>query len=175
MPDRNHITAFSTGTSLPRQLLISAGIGIGFALLMVLAFGMELALLDNAFNAACAGMPFFFASLLVFPMIAGGLSGYVVGRAVGASWSLPKAVVATPVSYGMLAVFLMRESLGDWGAPCFIVAIVGSSFLMTLLGVYRGGRVWKVNRVGVCRACGYALTGNVSGRCPECGTKIPPT
>ena len=22
---------------------------------------------------------------------------------------------------------------------------------------------------GACRACGYDLTGNVSGRCPECG------
>jgi hypothetical protein len=24
-----------------------------------------------------------------------------------------------------------------------------------------------------CVACGYNLTGNVSGRCPECGTTIP--
>jgi hypothetical protein len=27
---------------------------------------------------------------------------------------------------------------------------------------------------GYCRACGYNLTGNVSGVCPECGTKIKP-
>lgn len=25
-----------------------------------------------------------------------------------------------------------------------------------------------------CRTCGYDLTGNVSGRCPECGVAIPP-
>lgn len=25
-----------------------------------------------------------------------------------------------------------------------------------------------------CRSCGYDLTGNVSGRCPECGVDIPP-
>jgi hypothetical protein len=25
---------------------------------------------------------------------------------------------------------------------------------------------------GHCRKCGYNLTGNVSGVCPECGTKI---
>lgn len=25
----------------------------------------------------------------------------------------------------------------------------------------------------LCRQCGYDLTGNVSGRCPECGTMIP--
>ena len=27
-------------------------------------------------------------------------------------------------------------------------------------------------REGFCRKCGYDLTGNVSGRCPECGTEI---
>jgi hypothetical protein len=25
---------------------------------------------------------------------------------------------------------------------------------------------------GHCRRCGYNLTGNVSGRCPECGTRL---
>jgi len=28
-------------------------------------------------------------------------------------------------------------------------------------------------RPGHCRRCGYDLTGNVSGRCPECGTDVP--
>jgi hypothetical protein len=27
---------------------------------------------------------------------------------------------------------------------------------------------------GHCRKCGYDLTGNVSGRCPECGTEVRP-
>ncbi len=30
----------------------------------------------------------------------------------------------------------------------------------------------KVPPPGHCRQCGYNLTGNVSGVCPECGTKI---
>jgi hypothetical protein len=30
-------------------------------------------------------------------------------------------------------------------------------------------RVRRFARRGGCRACGYDLTGNVSGRCPECG------
>jgi len=25
-----------------------------------------------------------------------------------------------------------------------------------------------------CRSCGYNLTGNISGRCPECGIEVPP-
>ena len=28
-------------------------------------------------------------------------------------------------------------------------------------------------RAGLCPACGYDLTGNVSGTCPECGTPTP--
>ncbi len=27
---------------------------------------------------------------------------------------------------------------------------------------------------GHCRNCGYDLTGNVSGRCPECGSEVAP-
>jgi len=28
---------------------------------------------------------------------------------------------------------------------------------------------------GLCRGCGYNLTGNTSGVCPECGTPLDPT
>lgn len=31
------------------------------------------------------------------------------------------------------------------------------------------------HRPGLCKRCGYNLTGNVSGRCPECGTVIAET
>ena len=31
-------------------------------------------------------------------------------------------------------------------------------------------RRWRRARRGGCRKCGYNLTGNVSGRCPECGS-----
>ena len=31
---------------------------------------------------------------------------------------------------------------------------------------------WRRRRKGLCLKCGYNLTGNVSGVCPECGTKL---
>ena len=38
--------------------------------------------------------------------------------------------------------------------------------------------VWRIivrkrELKGRCRKCGYNLTGNVSGVCPECGTEVP--
>ncbi len=35
------------------------------------------------------------------------------------------------------------------------------------------GRARRRPLAGHCRNCGYDLTGNVSGRCPECGLTIP--
>lgn len=32
--------------------------------------------------------------------------------------------------------------------------------------------VWFRKRRGECLSCGYCLVGNVSGRCPECGTDV---
>ena len=32
---------------------------------------------------------------------------------------------------------------------------------------------WRHYPPGHCQVCGYNLTGNVSGICPECGTLIP--
>jgi len=33
-------------------------------------------------------------------------------------------------------------------------------------------RCWRRRRHGLCLKCGYNLTGNLSGVCPECGTKV---
>lgn len=42
-----------------------------------------------------------------------------------------------------------------------------------IAGTALGARRWlamESSRRGCCQHCGYNLTGNVSGRCPECGT-----
>jgi len=47
---------------------------------------------------------------------------------------------------------------------------VAALSLVTALFWYRDCRRFPA---GHCRNCGYNLTGNVSGRCPECGLTIP--
>ena len=45
---------------------------------------------------------------------------------------------------------------------------------LALFGVPTCVAWWKSRRYppGGCQACGYDLTGNVSGTCPECGTAV---
>ena len=61
-----------------------------------------------------------------------------------------------------------------WYALGVLLALTG---MLTLVA---SGALWSIRRflrskaagTGRCRQCGYNLTGNVSGRCPECGTPI---
>ena len=52
--------------------------------------------------------------------------------------------------------------------PWLIVA-VGTILPLQWFWAHRHGR----QMAGGCRACGYNLTANVSGVCPECGTSVP--
>jgi hypothetical protein len=44
---------------------------------------------------------------------------------------------------------------------------------VSIASVLRAVRKRMVARQGLCPLCDYDLTGNVTGRCPECGTPVP--
>jgi hypothetical protein len=52
--------------------------------------------------------------------------------------------------------------------PDWFLILVFAVLPFTSLLVQRGKR----RQAGCCRSCGYNLTGNVSGICPECGTAV---
>ncbi len=67
-----------------------------------------------------------------------------------------------------IPLFLWNKSLRAYGIafPCWLIAII--VFIPTFL-------LWRKDRripEGHCRNCGYNLTGNVSGKCSECGVSI---
>ena len=61
----------------------------------------------------------------------------------------------------------VEASVPAWFAAC--VLFVGP-IPIALRGPYRR---WRRRRQGQCLKCGYSLTGNTSGVCPECGTDVP--
>jgi len=73
-----------------------------------------------------------------------------------------------------------RSGLGLWGhtyrsaevtAPLWAPFILLATYPTIVF--YRGPmRRWRRRRRGLCLKCGYDLTGNESGVCPECGSEI---
>ncbi len=48
------------------------------------------------------------------------------------------------------------------------------AFYLTVAFIRGPLRRYRRRKRGLCLKCGYNLTGNTSGVCPECGTKIEP-
>ncbi len=83
-------------------------------------------------------------------------------------------------AYNLIAMVLVPlPYLGDstgmfvGGVVCPVVPLGFLGGLILLLVPRPSDRRRDAIRKGVCEKCGYSLTGNVSGRCPECGTDVP--
>jgi len=64
------------------------------------------------------------------------------------------------------AWFITSPGFRQWCVPIWPAALLAGAFAAWL---------WSSNRrdrPGACAGCGYDLTGNVSGRCPECGGPV---
>lgn len=59
----------------------------------------------------------------------------------------------------------------ELGVPLWIPFALMAGYATSTL-VSTALRRRRLRRVGKCVRCGYDLTGNVSGVCPECGTKF---
>ncbi len=90
--------------------------------------------------------------------------------APGPKRSVPAAVLFSP---GLWLCAAMSPVWAQRAPDMFVLAIIWVA--VSWLGVLAGARLRSLRcrlPEGVCRTCGYDLTGNVSGRCPECGTPI---
>lgn len=69
-----------------------------------------------------------------------------------------------------VATTLFDVTISDW-----LLALAAALLPIRWIVLYRGR--WRREarlRAGGCPVCGYSLTGNTSGTCPECGTMIGP-
>jgi hypothetical protein len=93
------------------------------------------------------------------------------GRVI--SWKgLGFSAWASPLPYGDVCVVPPYRDGGETGVvlPAWFPAAVFA--VLPLRWLIVAWRKQHRNRTGNCIACGYDLTGNVSARCPECGTLV---
>ena len=76
-------------------------------------------------------------------------------------WAMQGAVRFTPGQLTNRAYWLLVDV--GFGAMIGVPSIVAA---VLIVGWHRKPRP------GHCRSCGYDLTGNTSGRCPECGATV---
>ena len=69
------------------------------------------------------------------------------------------------ISFMLPQLITVRLFVPLW-APCLLFMVPGTGTF--LLGPYRR---YRRRKKGLCLTCGYDLTGNESGVCPECGSK----
>jgi hypothetical protein len=61
-----------------------------------------------------------------------------------------------------------------WIIPCwFLCAVTSLLPILWVIWLVQHRRTGQKDVNANCRSCGYSLTGNTSGTCPECGTAVP--
>jgi hypothetical protein len=94
-------------------------------------------------------------------------------------WPLITPVILAALWLGATEACQLQEATQNWSVPLPTwVHLVGVAIPLALGGIlgvllYLQVRIWRRwGVVGVCLNCGYNLTGNVSGVCPECGEPV---
>lgn len=78
-----------------------------------------------------------------------------IGRAVGIGWGL----VAGSILFG----------IGVYYGAVPLMVVGGLAALVALVSLGFRGRQVRTDQFRLCPACGYNITGNTTGKCPECG------
>jgi len=91
-----------------------------------------------------------------------------------AAWGL---AVESPPAFRDAVSGLLRSTVGWLLLILVPVVMLWVTWLALVFAhVWRDLRLARCQRErvarGLCPRCGYDLTGNVSGRCPECGTRV---
>ncbi len=66
--------------------------------------------------------------------------------------------------------YVLANDSGSFAVPLWLPLLAGAPLCWILIARSRSLR--RRARLGACVSCGYLLTGNTSGVCPECGTRV---
>jgi hypothetical protein len=156
-------------SSLGKQFVLSVVLGVGMAVASCGCF-MGLVWLEVTGHWT-------FALVIVLPLVMGVgavASGIVLRLMADRSWTPIKGLLATPALY--LSIFMFTQDLiSDWlagGLWPLGLMVLAVTWPITCLAFWIGRRVPDPDAGPTCGKCGYNLTGNESGICPECGTPV---
>jgi len=93
----------------------------------------------------------------------------------GMCWSICAftAELATNLIPGQGPAWMSSPMIQVLGSPWWLL-VGGLLMIGNVVSAYPTARsASKPQAVLACQRCGYDLTGNVSGVCPECGTGVP--
>ncbi len=154
MRPRNHWTAV---------LIISEGCAYVFAFAYVFVLTLSLPPTDAAYGRGP------FADPLGVPVMSGvaGIAGLLVWPFLYLTLRYRRLRLCLPIILGVtLAWIICVSPLHSKAGFLGSFAALGAALLLCKL-LFR-----SCYRPGHCVQCGYNLSGNVSGRCPECGTVV---
>ncbi len=97
--------------------------------------------------------------------------GYSVVVDMGDSFIEPKDPLFSGVPLNWLPFIIHTERFCILRIPLWMMFILMAAY-PTLAFIRGPVRRHRRRKRGLCVKCAYNLTGNVSGTCPECGTKV---
>lgn len=164
----------------PRKASASLGVGLTFIAVSFLA------------SIAYAAFLFpYLQILLVLSAVPGTLCGLIAGwgrSRLGAVASVTAlsaiyaacnfdgdAGVRTAVQMHLLGIVPPNVRYSDTWWHLFHALVIPLNFGVALVACELMGRRRRSGDLPACEECGYNLTGNLSGRCPECGAPCTPT
>jgi len=159
-----------TDTTSVREIALSLALGlVGAGVAAVVAYVVTTPL-DS--------LPGHFLWLLQLVSLAClGIAGYIAGRMLARLMTLKRKWLSLFLASPGVYWVVIEVVIGGWqrflDEALFLSPFVVVSFICAVLGFHAAARTQPKPVPQYCLKCGYNLRGNVSGRCPECGSALP--